>query len=190
MYCFTLFSRKLTILMNFQKYISKAEVRRRFFLYFILSTQYNFINLFSDSMKGWDLILNSENTFKTSGQVRSLGGNNVWAMCKNSMLKRIGCVINWKKSWYCWCSQILYNTVYTVCTVCMYCTSMHCTRNLFFCFTFFYCDGRNFILGLFMDIYEFIWEQNVLILPGKHHVQIVLKYCVLHTVPKIAESPF
>ena len=92
----------------------------------MLSTQYNFINLFSDSMKGWDLILNSENTFKTSGQF----------------------------------------------------------------FTFFYCDGSNFILGLFMDIYEFIWEQNVLILPGKHHVQIVLKYCVLHTVPKIAESPF
>ena len=98
MYCFTLFSRKLTILMNFLKYISKAEVRRRFFLYFILSTQYNFINLFSDSMKGWDLILNSENTFKTSGQVRSLGGNNVWAMCKNSTLKRIGCVINWKNT--------------------------------------------------------------------------------------------
>ena len=81
-------------------------------------------------------------------------------------------------------------SVHCMCTVCMYCTSMHCTRNLFFCFTFFYCDGSNFILGLFMDIYEFIWEQNVLILPGKHHVQIVLKYCVLHTVPKIAESPF
>ena len=45
-------------------------------------------------MKGWDLILNSENTLKTSGQVRSLGGKNVWAMCKNKKF-------NAYKDWMC-----------------------------------------------------------------------------------------
>ena len=63
--------------------------------------------------------------------MRSLGGNNVWAMCKNSTLKRIGCVINWKKSCYCWCSQILYSTVYTVCAQYV-CIAQVCTAHVIF----------------------------------------------------------